>query len=118
VATTTLGGTAIRTPSKHCPIRFLCSKFRRKASPRAFPPRETPANPQKRTFRRLEGRRVEIAYQNLALLVSILCDRVDQVAPQVLVAREIDTLRGRSFCANANSVLAINQWERWFLWPW
>jgi hypothetical protein len=45
-----------------------------------FSTQRTPTNPQKRTFRRLEGCRVEIADQNLALLVSILCDGVNPFA--------------------------------------
>src|SRR5437868_4171594 len=45
-----------------------------KSQPARLSAQRTTANPQERTFRRLEGHGVKIADQNLALLVSILFD--------------------------------------------
>ena len=117
VVSTSVGGTAMRTPGYLRAIRRWCSRWRMKARPRAFPPSEPPPICRKNVSAGLKRRRIKFADQDLALLAAILGDRFDQVAPQMLSVPKSDTVRGRSFCASANSVRAISQCEKWLRSP-
>ena len=57
-----------------------------------FPAERAAADPQEERIVGLEGRRVEIADQNLALLTPIFGNGIDQIAPQVFQRGEIRNL--------------------------
>ena len=62
------------------------------SQPTRFSAKRAAANSQKESLSRLESGCVEIPDQNLALLVAILGDRLDQIAAQVFERGEIGDL--------------------------
>ena len=92
VASTTVRGTAMRTPGKRRACAWDAAGDGAKASPRALPPSEPSPMRRKNASSGWNVCRIEIANQVLTLFPAVLGDGVNQVASQHLDAGEVREL--------------------------